>query len=42
MWWMPEWLERRLPRLHIEAEERPETGDEQRVPPGQEPASVTS
>jgi len=23
MWWMPAWLERRLPRLHIEAEDRP-------------------
>src|SRR5215218_8392314 len=42
MWWVPAWLERRLPVLHIEAEERPETGDEQRVPPEQEPASVTS
>jgi RND superfamily putative drug exporter len=25
MWWMPAWLERRLPHLHIE---RPETDDE--------------
>jgi len=25
MWWMPDWLERRLPRLHIE---RPDTVDE--------------
>src|SRR5215208_696581 len=24
MWWMPDWLDRRLPRLAIEAEERPE------------------
>jgi putative drug exporter of the RND superfamily len=24
MWWMPSWLERRLPRLAIEPEERPE------------------
>jgi putative drug exporter of the RND superfamily len=24
MWWMPSWLERRLPHLHIEAEEQPE------------------
>jgi RND superfamily putative drug exporter len=23
MWWMPSWLERRLPHLHIEAEEGP-------------------
>jgi putative drug exporter of the RND superfamily len=23
MWWMPAWLERRLPRLHIEADEAP-------------------
>jgi putative drug exporter of the RND superfamily len=31
MWWMPDWLERRLPRLHIEADETPappETGAE--------------
>jgi RND superfamily putative drug exporter len=28
MWWMPAWLERRLPRLHIEADERPHTDDE--------------
>jgi putative drug exporter of the RND superfamily len=27
MWWMPAWLERRLPRLAIEPEERPDTGD---------------
>jgi RND superfamily putative drug exporter len=27
MWWMPAWLERRLPRLAIEPEERPATGD---------------
>ena len=25
MWWMPEWLDKRLPRLHIEADEHPET-----------------
>jgi RND superfamily putative drug exporter len=24
MWWMPAWLERRLPVLHIEADEHPE------------------
>jgi RND superfamily putative drug exporter len=28
MWWMPAWLERRLPRLHIEADERPGSDDE--------------
>jgi RND superfamily putative drug exporter len=27
MWWMPAWLERRLPRLAIEAEEHPEAVD---------------
>jgi hypothetical protein len=30
MWWMPSWLERRLPHLHIEAEEAPAE-----VPPGE-------
>jgi RND superfamily putative drug exporter len=38
MWWMPAWLERRLPRLHIEAEERPDA-DEAAVPTGAEAAS---
>jgi putative drug exporter of the RND superfamily len=28
MWWMPAWLERRLPRLAIEADERPDADDE--------------
>jgi putative drug exporter of the RND superfamily len=28
MWWMPAWLERRLPRLHIEREEPQEAADE--------------
>src|SRR5215216_6300307 len=32
MWWMPAWLERRLPHLHIEAEEAPAT----EVPPTEE------
>jgi RND superfamily putative drug exporter len=31
MWWMPEWLDKRLPRLHIEAEEHPEDDDETEV-----------
>jgi putative drug exporter of the RND superfamily len=32
MWWMPAWLERRLPHLHIEDEGQPEpaTGDDER------------
>ncbi len=38
MWWMPDWLDRRLPRLHIESEERPEPlsaeGVEEREPTG--------
>jgi RND superfamily putative drug exporter len=34
MWWMPAWLERRLPRLHIEAEEHPQSGDEAPVADG--------
>src|SRR5215207_9083947 len=34
MWWMPTWLERRLPRLHIE---RPDTDDEP-PPPGATPS----
>jgi RND superfamily putative drug exporter len=28
MWWMPDWLERRLPRLAIEADEHPDAGAE--------------
>jgi RND superfamily putative drug exporter len=28
MWWMPAWLERRLPHLHIESEDHPEPEDE--------------
>ena len=46
MWWMPSWLERRLPRLAIEAEEHPETVEGKPLPTGphaageQEPASV--
>jgi RND superfamily putative drug exporter len=34
MWWMPAWLERRLPRLHIEAEEHLQSGDEAPVADG--------
>jgi RND superfamily putative drug exporter len=31
MWWMPAWLERRLPHLHIE---RPDSDDEPPPAPG--------
>jgi RND superfamily putative drug exporter len=29
MWWMPDWMERRLPRLHIEADEHPGPDDDE-------------
>jgi RND superfamily putative drug exporter len=46
MWWMPAWLERRMPRLAIEAEEHPESDDVAPVAAGvheggdQQPATV--
>ena len=40
MWWMPEWLDKRLPRLHIEAEEHPEGDDEPAVEPEREREAV--
>jgi RND superfamily putative drug exporter len=42
MWWMPDWLERRLPRLAIEAEDHP--GDEPPPADGvyREPQPVSS
>jgi putative drug exporter of the RND superfamily len=44
MWWMPAWLERRLPKLAIEAEDHPDADDTPRRPTGrhgeQEAASV--
>jgi RND superfamily putative drug exporter len=37
MWWMPAWLERRLPRLHIESEERVPSEDEALAAAGERP-----
>jgi putative drug exporter of the RND superfamily len=34
MWWMPAWLERRLPRLAIDSEEGPGSDDEPPTPDG--------
>jgi putative drug exporter of the RND superfamily len=40
MWWMPEWLDKRLPRLHIEPDEHPEADDETAVEPEREREAV--
>jgi RND superfamily putative drug exporter len=40
MWWMPAWLEKRLPRLHIESEEQLHPPDADLGTPEREPAGV--
>ena len=40
MWWMPEWLDRRLPRLHIESDERLETLSVEGLEEEREPTGV--
>jgi hypothetical protein len=40
MWWMPAWLEKRLPRLHIESEDQLDAPDEDAAPE-REPAGVS-
>jgi RND superfamily putative drug exporter len=40
MWWMPSWLEERLPHLHIERpDEPPSDGEPYRGEPEPQPAS---
>ena len=41
MWWMPAWLEKRLPRLHIESEEQLHDPDQDAGAPEREPAGVS-
>jgi putative drug exporter of the RND superfamily len=42
MWWMPDWLERRLPHLHIEADEHAEEDDESLAARDREEEAVPS
>jgi hypothetical protein len=37
MWWMPAWLDKRLPHLHIE---RPDSDDDLPAPPEREQEAV--
>ena len=41
MWWMPAWLEKRLPRLHIESEDQLHTPAADAEAPEREPAGVS-
>jgi len=41
MWWMPAWLEKRLPRLHIESEDQLHEPAADAEAPEREPAGVS-